>query len=101
MTQLPKKYEKRWQAVKKFVETKINPLMMDECYIAAMDGDLIDICAPLVIDEETKEIVVTSDHGAYVIYNGDPDYDDGAHTPSREIIKDLRQRFQIFKEIAY
>lgn len=99
--QLPKKYEKRWQAVKKFVETKINPLMMDERYIVAMDGDLIDIRAPLEIHDDTKEIVVTSDHCTYVIYNGDPDCDEGAHTPTREVIKELRQRFQIFKEIAY
>lgn len=99
---MQKKYEKRWLAAKKFIETKINPLLSNPVYFAAFDGDLISIKDPFVIDEENKEIVADLGNGCLMcIYNGDPDWDEGAHTPTREFIKDIRDRLQIFKEVKW
>jgi hypothetical protein len=98
---LSKKYEKRWQAVKKFVETKINPILIDEQYVAALDGEIINVHQQLEIDNEAKEIIMRDRNCSHVIYNCNPKYDEGAHTPIRESIKELKQRIQIFKKVKY
>ena len=95
-------YEKRWNAVKKFVETKINPLLSNPDYTAAYDGDLMSIHDPIEIDEENKEMIINLGHNCSVcIYNGDPEFDEGVHSTIEETITDLRERLEIFKAVRF
>lgn len=95
-------YEKRWNAVKKFVETKINPLLSNPDYVAAYDGDIISIRDPITIDEENKEMILDLGHGCSVcFYNGDPEFDEGVHSTIKETIQELRERLEVFKAVRF
>jgi hypothetical protein len=70
------------------------------------DADImfgLDIVKPnnIIVDTTNLLIYVEVDNTRFTVYNGDTEYDEGAHTPVEEIEENIRRDFKLYKQIRY
>lgn len=90
-------YTDRWNAVHELFMTKIVPALDDPTCDVLFDGQKIERCE-LIIDERISIVI---ENCTYVIYNPDPDFDEGAHDTIEETAQRIRRDFKIYKRIDF
>ena len=90
------KFDRRWLAVKKLFET-INKHIEEDGAVIEFDGQISHYL--FEIDDLNREVYQSFANCIIVLYNGDSEYDEGAHTPLKEWRKDFLSRLRVYKEI--
>lgn len=89
-------YDKRWNNARNFFQ-KVLELAERGEYVLMFDGSILS--GDIKIDDEHREIVIVEDNCTFIVFNGDKDLDEGAHTPSKEWLADIKERFRVFEEV--
>ena len=66
-----------------------------------MFGGYIIIPKNIIVDIENRLIYVAVDNTRVTVYNGDTEYDEGAHTPVKEIEENIRRDFKLYKRMEF
>lgn len=91
-------YDARWNNAKRLAERLQQYAKDNNCFIV-FDNDFEP--SELVINEEERTVVFESPGCAVCIYDGNPEFDDGANTPIGEWNEEMKQRIRVFKEIDF
>lgn len=91
-------YTDRWNAVHELFMDHIVPAFDDPTCDVLFEGQLLTR-DQLVIDDQLIEIVI--DNCTYVVYNGDPEFDEGAYDLQADTAKRIRKQFKIYKRIDF
>lgn len=89
-------YDKRWNNARNFFQ-KVLEIAEKGDYVLMFDG--VILTGDVKIDDDHREIVIIEDNSTWVVYNGDTDYDEGAHTTSKEWLANMKERFRVFEEV--
>ena len=93
-------YERRWNAVESFINTRLIPAMKQPGVVALFEGREI---APIQIQlyKNDRVVDVLMDHASYNIFDGNPGIDHGAHETIESTIERLKQTFLLYKKVDY
>jgi hypothetical protein len=88
-------YEKRWATVKAYFE-RINDLIRSDI-VVVYDGAYIE--KPFFISEQMKEISIREDCSTYIVYSGDPMFDEGVHDKIEDTLAKFRKEFKFLRHV--
>lgn len=91
-------YTDRWNAVHELFMDHIVPAFDDPSVDVLFDGQQI-FRDQLIIVDQLIEVVIGN--CTYTLYNGDPEYDEGAYDLISDTEKRIRSNFKIYKRIDY
>lgn len=91
-------YDARWNNARNFIQ-RIKELADTNEYVLMFDGDTLTD-GYIEVDDENREINIVFPGCCINIFNSDPDYDEGAHTPVKEWIDEMKTRLRVFREIS-
>lgn len=91
-------YDARWNSAKKYMTFLRDTIKANEHYHLFFDGMRFN--GSIIIDEENRTIELKEDNVSYILYDGDVECDEGAHTLVEEWLEDIQTRVQVFQEIS-
>jgi len=92
--------DKRWTAVKNLFERRILPALRKPNVFATYEGEMFG-ALEVEIDCERRLIQIRSGNCLYGVYNGNPEYDEGAYSTIAETKKEILDSISILKRLRY
>jgi hypothetical protein len=89
-------YDRRWNNAKQLFE-RLQLLAKEQNCFVVFDNDFET--DEIEINEDDRTINFVGDHCSVNVYNGDPEYDEGANSTIQEWNDEMRSRIRVFKEI--
>ncbi len=93
-------YDKRWNAVLSFFKDRLLPAMAEPHVDTFYEGIKIST-GNIIIAERSRVITVDSENCQFVVYNGSPDWDEGAHDKTSDTIARLEESFKLYTSVCY
>lgn len=98
---LTPRYKARWDFAMHMYTKHILKAMLDPTIIVIYDGMILDEGARININTARKEITLIDKCISYMLFNGNPEYDEGAHDTLTKIEKDIKENFIFCKKIDW
>ena len=93
-------YDKRWARVRQFFQRLNDYVELNEDCVVYWNGMIIVNHPPFSINDFEREIIYRVDNCTFVLWNGDPEQDDGAHDKLSSTIDSFRKEIHLMKRLS-
>lgn len=91
-------YERRWIAIRNHAQKLFDLKESDSSYIWVLNSNLC-LDGYLVINEVQKSIMFIDTNCVYLLYEGNPDFDHGAHDPMEKTRHDFDKAIYLVRKV--
>jgi hypothetical protein len=93
-------YEKRWLKAKSYFE-RLNKIVATKKYTIMFSDMFLEKGKIFDINETEKLISISQDNIQWIIYNGDPTYDEGVLDKIEDTLKSFKDMIKVYAEVDW